>query len=152
MYSLYNLVLFSSSDFCAAYNDYFDALTQILHAPCNTDEIGGSRHFLLPVVHQEAMVALPIHCLLPPIHPPWPRPVRFSPSNLSGRSGPSLQANFSHTVKISKGLISLSDLMIPLPHLKIEIDTMNITLIQHSLPYLHLLSTCAALVLPILFS
>ena len=94
------------------------------------------------------MVALLIRRPLPFIHFYFPCPVRYGPSNLPGQSGPYLQADFSHTVKLSKGLISPSDLMILLPHLKIDRDTMKISLIQNLLPYLPLFRPCNTLVLP----
>ena len=66
----------SSSDLCAVYYDYFAALTQILRAPCNIDEIGGSRHFPLPVAPQEPMGAFPIRRLLTPVTPSHPCTIR----------------------------------------------------------------------------
>ena len=88
MYYLYYIVLFISLDLCAAYYDYFSALTQILRPPCNTNEIGGSRRFLLPTAYQEPTVALPIRFLLPLIHPPLSRTVWSVSSDLSGQSDP----------------------------------------------------------------
>ena len=152
MYSLYYLVLFSSSYLCAAYYDYFAALTQILRAPCNTNEIGDSRLFLMPDSPQEPMVMLLILLPLPSIHPPYLLPIQSGPSDPSGQSVLSLQANLSHTFKCPKGLISLSHLMIPLPHLNIERDTMKPTPIKLLLPFLSLFRPCTALLLPILFS
>ena len=63
---MYYLVLYCSSDLCAAYSDYFAALTQILCDPCITDESGCSRRFLLPAAQQDTMTALLIHHPLPP--------------------------------------------------------------------------------------
>ena len=129
---------------CAAYYDYSAALTQILRAPCNTDNIGVNPHFTPPAAPQEPMVALPIRCPLPLVHPPRPRSVRSSPSDPSGQSDLYLQANFSHMVKLHKGLIYPINLMILLPQLKIERYTINPILIH--------ISICSALVLPSSFS
>ena len=151
MYSSYYLVLFSSSDLCAAYDDYFSALTQIIRSPWNTDEIGGRCHFLPPVAPQETMLSLPIRHPLPIIHPACPWTVRSVPSDPSGQSGPSLQANFFHTVNCTKGLISTRYLMINLPHLKIERVTTKPSPIQNMQPSLPLCPPCTALVLTSLF-
>ena len=134
MYSLYYPVLFSSSDFCAAYYDYFSALTQILCALYNTDEIVGSLRLPPPVAPQYPIVELPIFLPLPSIHLPRLHPVRSGPYRPSGQSSPSLQANFSHMVKLPKGIISPRYLMILMPHLMIDIDTMTTIMIQNPLP------------------
>ena len=93
MYSLYYLVLLSSSDFCAAYYGYFDVLTQVLQSQCNTDEIGGSRLFLMTAAPRETMVAPPTRPQILSIHQPRPCPVWYSTSDLSGKYVLSLQAN-----------------------------------------------------------
>ena len=134
VYHFYYPVLFSSLDLCAGYYDYFSALTQILRAPCNTDEIGGRRHLPSPAAPQYPIVALPICLPLLSIRPPCLCPVWSGPSGPSGQSGLSLQVNFSHTVKLHKGIISPRDLMILLPHLKIDIDTITLIMIQNQLP------------------
>ena len=152
IYYLYYLVLFSSSYLCAVNYDYFPALTQILLAPCNTNVIGVSCRFPPLVAPQEPMLALLICHLLPLMPPPHPPPVQSSPSNPSCRSGPSLQSNFYHTVKIPEGLISPIDLIISLPQLKIERKTMNPRLIQSPLPSLPLFRPCTAFALPSLLS
>ena len=81
-----------------------------------------------------------------------PALVPSGPYNPSGQSGRSLQVDFSHTGKRLKGLISLSDAMIPLPHLKIDKDTMKTILIHCLLPSLPLFLPFRSLVLPILLS
>ena len=58
---------------CAAYYNYFAALTQILCAPCNTEEISGRCHFPLPATPQEPMVVLPIRRPLTLVPPSLPR-------------------------------------------------------------------------------
>ena len=151
MHYLYYLVLFISSDLCAAYYDCFAALTQILRAPCNTHEIGGSCRLQPPFALKEPIFSLLICLMVPSIQPPRPRLIRSRSSNLSGQSGLSLQANFSHTVKIYKGLIYPINLMILLPHLKIEIDTTKPSPIQNSLPSIPLLHPCNTLTLSTLF-
>ena len=152
MYYLYYIVLFISLDLCVWYYDYYAALKKILRAPSNTNEIGGSRHFLPPAASQEPMVVLLILRPLLSIQPPCPNPIRSGPSNPLGQSGLSLQDNLSHTVNLPKGLISPSNLMIPLLYLNIERDTMKPSLIQNPLTFLPLLRPCTALVLPNLFS
>ena len=134
MYSLYYPVLFRSLGLCAAYYDHFSALTQILRASCNTNEIGGSRSLPPPDAPQYPIVSLLICLPLPSTHLYHLCPVRSGPYWPSGQSSPSLQANFSHTVKLPKGIISPRDLMILLPHLKIDIDTMTLILIHNMLP------------------
>ena len=81
MYSLHYIVPFISSDLCAAYYDYFPALTHNLR-PCNINEIFVSCRFPLPAAPQELVVAILILRPLPSIHLP-----------LSGQSGLFLQAN-----------------------------------------------------------
>ena len=71
--------------------------------------------------------------LLPSIHPRCFHPVHSGPSGPSSQSGPSLQANFYHTVKLPKGIILPRDLIIMLPHLKIDIDTMTHIMIHNLL-------------------
>ena len=62
-----------SLDLCAAYYNYFAALTQILCAPCNTEEISGSFHFPTPTTPKEPIVVLPIRRPLTPVPPSLPR-------------------------------------------------------------------------------
>ena len=73
MRTIFTLLYYKiSSDLSAVYYDYFAALTQTIHAPCSTDEIGGIRSLPTPVTPQEPMVVLMIRRLLtlkPPSHP-----------------------------------------------------------------------------------
>ena len=152
MYYLYFLVPYNSSYLCASYYGYFDVLIKLLRSPCNTGEIGGNPCFLSRAAPQDPVVALKIFFPLPSIHLRRPRPVCSGPSNRSYKSGLSLQVNFFRTFNLPKGLISPRDLMITLPELKIEIDTMNPSPIQIPLPSLYLFSHCTDLILPILLS
>ena len=75
--TLFTILYYKRSlDLCAAYYNYFAALTQILCAPCNTEEISGSYGFPPPATPQEPMVALLIRCPLKPVPPSYPSPIR----------------------------------------------------------------------------
>ena len=111
------------------YFDYFDALTQILCAPCNTDESGGSSHFLLPAAPQEPMAVLPILCLLPLVPPSHARPIwsgrsicpiypvaiQFLSFYQPARKIQSLQANRSKPIQSSRFTSSVN-YPIPIHH------------------------------------
>ena len=87
------------------------------------------------------------------VNPPArPHPVLSGPYNSLGQYSLSLQASFYHKCKRPKGLISMRDLMIPLPHLRIEIYIINTIPIQHLLPSLPLVRPCTAPILHRLFS
>ena len=129
MHYLYYLVLFISSDLSAAYYNYFSALTQILHTPCNINENGGIRRFSSPTASQELIMLVPNLHPLPSIHPPCPCTVQSGTSESSGQSSRSLQANFSCKVKLLKHLIYPSNKMILRTQIKIEKDIMKPILI-----------------------
>ena len=69
-------MLYFSSYLCAAYYDYFAAMTKILCAPCNTNVSGGSHHLLPPAAPQDPMEVLLIQSPLLVVLPPHSHTIR----------------------------------------------------------------------------
>ena len=134
-YYLYYLVLYCSSHLCAAYYHCFAALTQIIHSPCNTNESGGSRHFLLPVSPQEKMLMLLIRQPLPLVLTSHPHPIQPTESHFIPLYQP------VHKKTIFPSEFQRTDTIQPL-HLKSQLANTNTASRYHY--YL-----CSTLVLPI---
>ena len=60
---------------CVAYYDFFNALTQIFRATCNTDVVGDSRCFSSTSESHEPMVVIPIRLPLTLVPTSHPRPI-----------------------------------------------------------------------------
>ena len=117
-YYLYYLVPYCSSHLCAAYYHCFDAPTQIIRSPCNTNESGGSRNFPLPVAPREKMLMLLIQQPLPLVLTSHPHPIQPIASNFLPLYQP------AHKKTISPSEFQRTDTIKPL-HLKSQLANTN---------------------------